>query len=294
MFFRTSADAGNTWGPAINLQGKKEEGTVAKGNEQEVRCSGPNVYVIYADWALGYRSVFLRASNNYGVSFAHYVDLSMLGGVGRIREPNLVVAGSKLYAYWNYAPCSSCNLQSVVRYSSDNGATWGPIMNPESDTYGDHEPFMAASGNMAYIVTHEFTLSGGRVTKLYFRAFNSTSGLWGPKIDVTGLSERQGNTYASISATGKSVFIAWSDIEDATSKNPNNWEMFLIASNDYGTTFSSQQNLSNNLGSSGVQTYGKVGSDMTVTPTHVYVAWNDNSTSNAKFDILLASGTIPS
>jgi hypothetical protein len=142
-------------------------------------------------------------------------------------------------------------------------------------------------------VTHEFTLSGGRITKLYFRAFNSTSGLWGPKIDVTCLSERQGNTFASIGATGKWVFISWADIENATPQNPSNWEVFLVASNDYGTTFGSQQNLSNNLGSSGVLTYGKVGRDMAVTPTHVYAVWNDNSTSNANFDIFFTAGTIP-
>src|SRR5579862_3154247 len=93
MFFRASQDNGTTWGPIINLQANDPNPT-AKGNEEEVECSGPNVYVIYSDYTLGPRNVFVRVSHDRGVTFSPFVDISKVGASGNIREPVISVSGN--------------------------------------------------------------------------------------------------------------------------------------------------------------------------------------------------------
>jgi hypothetical protein len=275
-FFRASQNQGSTWGPVINLQA--DDSVAARGNEEEVECYGHNVYVVYSDYALGYREVFIRASHNNGLTFLPHFDLSQIGGKGNIREPVVAVGGSYVYGYWIYRTSGSSNYQTFVRVSSDNGTTWGAKVNVCVDSYDCHEPFMAASGSNGYIVLHEFTHLNG-VTKLYYRVTHDGGMTWGPKIDLTGLSEKYGNTFGSISASGSWLFITWADIQSG------NWEMYFVSSNDYGNTLSSPQNLSNNAGASGVQNYGHLERAMTSSANFVYVIWEDNTTFNGNIDL---------
>jgi len=283
MFFRASQDYGNTWGPVYNLQ--SDDGVVASGNEEEVECWANNVYVVYSDWSLGYREVFIRASHDYGVTFLPHADMSTIGGKGNIREPVVAVGGSYVYAYWIYRTSGKSNYQAYVRVSPDNGTTWGPKINMCNDTYNCHEPFMAASGPNGYAVLHEFV--GTANTALYLTVTHDGGKTWSQKVNLIPNEQRK-STYGAVSASGSYLFITWADTEGTTS---NNWQERFVYSSDYGNTLSPTQDLSNNpSGGAGVVHFGHDERVVASSTTHVYVAWEGTYTSNGKPDVFFTAG----
>jgi hypothetical protein len=278
MFFRASQDGGTTWGPIINLQ--SDDTVVANGNEEEVECSGSNVYVAYSDWSPGIRSVFLRASHDLGQTFDPHVAI-FVPTTGNIREPVVVVGGSYVYAYWIYRSCTHCNYQSFVRSSSDNGVTWGSSTNLCSDSYDCHEPFMTATGADVYVVIHEFVSTS--TTKLYFRASHDGGVTWSPKLDLIPNGTKK-SSYGSIAAVGNWVYVGFSNKTKA-----GNWEMFLMTSSDKGATFSPAYDLSNNKGASGVFIFGHQEREIAASNNHVYAAWEDNDTPTKSINIFFES-----
>jgi hypothetical protein len=78
------------------------------------------------------------------------------------------------------------------------------------------------------------------------------------------------SVYGQIAARNNNVYMLW---EDSVPPGHNNYDIFIKSSNDYGTTFGSPINLSNNLGFSEhpqIATYGN----------NVYAIWADDTSGN--------------
>ena len=280
-FFRASQNNGVTWGSIINLQSNDTK--VAKGNEEEVECTANNVYVAYSDYTLGPRNVFIRSSHDRGVTFAPFFDISQVGASGNIREPVVSVSGTYVYMYYIYRTSSSSNYQASVRSSANNGSTWGASINVCQDAFNCHEPFMASNGPNAYIVLHEFISTAN--TSLYFRASHDGGQTWSAKLNLIP-NETSKSSFGSITTSGRHrVFITWSDKQTS-----NNWQEKFIASNDFGATFSTAQNLSNDSGNAGVITYGHQDRAIAASSNYVYVVWLDTTTVSGKPNIFFTAG----
>ncbi len=118
VFFRTSFDDGNSFGPTENLSNNAGSSSVPV-----VAVSGNNVYVAWYDDSTGSGTEILyRRSINNGASFGPIINLS--NSEGGSDSPSMAASGNNLYVVW--ADGTSGNAEILYRRSTDGGANFGP------------------------------------------------------------------------------------------------------------------------------------------------------------------------
>ena len=88
--------------------------------------SGENVYIVWANNKTGIPDVMFRASTDGGQTFNDKINLSNSSDVDSTDAAISAEGGSVTVTWWETNDTSQ---EPLVRTSSDNGATFGPIMN---------------------------------------------------------------------------------------------------------------------------------------------------------------------
>jgi Neuraminidase (sialidase) len=124
IFFRRSTDNGATWKSIVPLSNSGE------AFSPQLAVSGSSVYVAWQDHddepSSANSEVYFRRSADNGATWKSIVDLS--NNDGESGSPQIAASGSNLYIVWaDNTPAG--NLDSFFRRSTDNGATWKPVIN---------------------------------------------------------------------------------------------------------------------------------------------------------------------
>ena len=99
--------------------------------------------------------------------------------------------------------------------------------------------------------------------------------------DVLNLSNTTGRSAnPELIISGTNIYVTW--LEDLN--NSGNWEIFIRASNDNGTTFNKPINISNNTGLS-------EDPEIAADEENVILTWWDNSTSNGDRHVMYRAST---
>jgi len=101
--------------------------------------------------------------------------------------------------------------------------------------------------------------------EIYYKRATNNGLTWGPDTRLT--NEGNNSCYPSVAAYGSYVYVVWQDDRDG------NWEIYLLRSENYGTSWYSAIRLTNNWGSSlrpSVAAYYR----------NVHVAWHDDRMEN--------------
>jgi len=224
IFYRSSADGGQTWGQAINLSPSPYNDTFPL-----IAVCGSYVHVS-----------FLR--NSYTAQSTSYYRNSPDGGVTWNPEvlinqtefwPGIACDGS--YVYMSLNPLwQPGNTEVFFLSSADNGTTWSPFFQISNALGRSEDPAMSASGSYVYLVWND-NRSGTMET--YYRRSTNRGGNWG---NETALTQNPANTYTpTVSANGASVLVAYID------QSSGSGFTFLKQSSDYGSTFSAPVQLTN-------------------------------------------------
>lgn len=254
IFFRASADNGNTFGKTLNISNGIIGSTL------------PNIAIyensVYVVWVGSNRTdpnnfeVFIRTSQDRGKTFGPVIDLSK--SAGDSTDPHIFVPTEGGHIYVAYTDCDAIHDDPLcaiyLTKSSDSGRTF-------------RSPQLIS---IVPLVNQNLTFLG-----------NSHSSIISSLLDDYGIKiHKQTGEHNSVipiitsSRDGRDVYILWQD--DLTQTGAT--DIFFRKSNDYGNTFGDSINLSNTLGISRLPQVVTVGSD-------VYVVWSDTNTSFSQFDI---------
>lgn len=230
--------------------------------------SGNNVYVTWTESYPYYSgstivccmaSIFLKASLDNGSSWNNRLTLS--DSARDAIHQKIAASENNVYVVWrNMMPTGSPGI--VFRASNDNGASFSDIINLHPDNNGADYPEIAASGNNVYVVWQTLGTAGD----IFFaRSTNGGASFETPiqMGDIWGEA-----TYAKVIVEGSNVYVAWS--ERTTQEN---LDVYFRASNDYGATFGSVINLSNNPAHAYDVEIAASGND-------VYAIWRDFTPGN--------------
>jgi hypothetical protein len=265
IFFRVSHDNGLTFNPVIDLS--DNDGV---SSNPRMLVSGNNVFVAWQDTtnAPSDNELFFRASNDNGLTFNPFINLSNSRGESRI--PTMLVSGNNLYIAWADEELSNDEFSVLFRASNDNGLTFNPVidLSPNHDISGFS---MLISGNNVYVVMADLGAPAD-ILDIYFRASNDNGLTFNP---VINLSDNPGSSSSPrMFVSGNNVYILWID-----TTNGGDTDIFFRASNDNGLAFEPFIDLSNNAGESR-------NPQMLVSGNNVYVAWSDEENSNDEFTVL--------
>ncbi|HUI86748.1 MAG TPA: sialidase family protein [Nitrososphaerales archaeon] len=253
IFASISKDSGATWGSPFAL-------SLSRSQDPHVAASGPNVYVTWTQFSKqGRRVVEFIASHNYGVTWTYPRDLSSPSF--RSDSSRLVVSGSDVFVSWTDKSFNGAVIMFIA--SHDNGTLWGlPVDVSKAAGYSVNQ-VMTASQGVVYIAWQSTTSVS---TQIRFSVSRSDGATFSTPINLSNdAGQAIQPAIAAVSGpSGNEVFVTWQDSSTGTN------QIMLSSSSDSGSTWSSAQVVSRNLGSSTNPSIAASTNGMT---SSIYVIW---------------------
>ena len=200
-----------------------------------------------------------QTSINKPVNISNSTAISYLPVLAVSRDTSLV-GNDSVYVAWT--DDSERNGDIYFKRSADNGTTFGSTQNLSQNPGNSTAAQMAAYRDNVYVLWEDSSTGNGDI---YFRKSTDRG------INFGSIENLSNNTSISdsldMAVSGGDVYAVWSD------NSTGNGDIFLRKSIDNGTTFGTQENLSNDNGRS-------YGAQIIISGNSVYVVWNDGSTGN--------------
>jgi len=253
VYFRASNNNGQTFNPVINLSNN-----AGSSDNPRMLVSGNNVYVAWIDRTNGGDAdIFFRASNDNGLTFGPFIDLS--NNAGASSNQQIIVSGNNVYVVW-IDTTNGGDTDIFIRASNDNGQTFGPFVDLSNNAGASSDIQILVSGNSVYILWIDN--SNGGEPDILFRASNNNGQTFNPLINISNTTGESRNPQMLVSVND--VYVAW---EDAGNDPGDEFDVFFRASNDNGQTSNPAIKLSSG-GDTG-------GFSMLVSGNNVYVVFVD-------------------
>ncbi len=167
ILYKTSTANGSDMGTvtATSLSGKAYPQTRSLAPPQIAEV-GKFVYVTWSDVRNTPNSqAFFAASSNGGISFVFVPPFSLNSGTTVSTETDsyfaLAAAGNGVYVTWTNDTLSTDN--AMFRASTNNGQSFGSLVNLYRGQYTDLNPQVAVTGKNVYVVWSNTTSSGPQI-----------------------------------------------------------------------------------------------------------------------------------
>ena len=186
------------------------------------------------------------------------------------RDPQILSEGNNVYVVWEEVVTPLQNSEIFFRASNNNGQTFSTPPDNLSISSGiSSDAQITTDGNNVYVVWEDDTSGNNEI--LFAESDNNGDNFDMPD-NISNTAE--GSFVPQISSSGNNVYVVWQD-----STPTNNVDIFFVASNNNGQTFSfPPDNLSNTTGSSFDPKISSEGNN-------VYVVWEENLQNVAVFFI---------
>lgn len=215
--------------------------------------------------------VSLSALTGHAQAFSTPKNLS--NTLGSSSEPRIAVDGrGNINMVWN--DNSSGAFEIFFTRSSNLGSTFSAPQNISNNNGASFAPQMGLDGNgNIYVVWTDN--SPGNDDIFFSRSIDGGTTFSPPK----NLSNNIGNSFNSdiVVDIGGAINVVWQD------STAGNLDIFFARSTDGGVTFSAPQDVSNNMGNSGIPQIAVTNSGA------INVVWQDDTTGN--LDVLFSSST---
>ncbi len=307
------ANAESSFGTVVKIDNKGGKPVLP-----EMVASGKNMYVVWEEDG----EIFFTTSTNGGNSFGSVTNLSDNPGLSA--SPQISISGKKgnttVYVVWQDAYRGKPDI--LLRTSTNNGISFGNVVNISNNTGYPISPRIAVSGGNVYVAWEDgetilFSASPNRGVSFgsIVNISNSTANISNPQIAASGdnvylvweskegvlfrASTDNGLTFSDVinssnsyghavspkvAASGDNVYVVWHDL------TPGKREVLFRASPDSGSNFGGIVNISENLADS-------LDPQVAASGSNVYVVWQDQDSfsekksSSGKPDVILRTST---
>jgi hypothetical protein len=255
IYYKRSTDRGTTWEPDFRL-------TDSDGISQfpSFAVTGSTVHVVWSEYRDGNPEVYYKRSTDAGLSWEF--DVRLTADASSSFAPSLAASGSAVHVVW-YDQRDG-NFEVYTKRSTDGGASWGADTRITSDGADSWFPSVAVSGPQVHIAWEEYRDGN---PELYYRRSVDGGDSWGAETRLTfdgAPSVAAGATIApSISASGASAHVVWSDERDG------NQEIYDKRSTDGGATWLPEERLTN-------EPHESASPNVSVDGFDVDIVWNDD------------------
>ena len=204
----------------------------------DVAAFGSNVYVVWSDNTTGIFQIYFVSSYDSGLTWNSVQQLTNYSGPSaESLDPRIAANGNYVYImYLNGSNSYCCNNELLLQTSSDKGSTFGSAFTLASGAYeggGD----IATNGNNVYVA---WDICNGCPSNedIFFRASTNNGASFGPQLQLSNTPFYSFNPRIAVS--GSHVYVAWTDNGNGAAS-----EILYATSSNNGTTFTTQQSLSN-------------------------------------------------
>ncbi|MFO7526672.1 MAG: T9SS type A sorting domain-containing protein [Ignavibacteriaceae bacterium] len=259
--FKSSSDMGQTWSANVTVSNTPNTcGWPVVG-----ASSHQNIFILYHTLATGgiYEVIFQKSTNGGST----WSPMQKISGNASAITPQMVVSGFYLHAVWEERPNNNYEIYfSTYSILNDTWTIPQNISNTATTSrwvqlQGDWQNLYCA-----WIETTTYPLSDIYFTK------SSNGGIdWTTPTNITNDDRPQNRINMKYDLLGN-LYIASDDIITF-----NFDEIFLLSSSDFGETWSTPVNITNNAGNSNTPCIEVFGS-------YIYFTWSDNTHSAPAYD----------
>jgi hypothetical protein len=197
--------------------------------------------------------------NKYDYDYSYNLDEQIIKQIVQKILDCLFEPIAELLVVWNDSTFG--NLDIFIAKSTDGGETFGEPLNISDNPGTSGLPAIAIQGNNVYVTWHDTTFGNLDI----FIAKSTDGGeTFGEPLNI---SNNEGVSLSpQIAVYGDNVYVVWQDGTDT----PGSREIFIAKSTDGSETFTTPENISNNIGFSLLPQIAVYGDN-------VYVVWNDDT-----------------
>lgn len=229
IYFARSTNGGTTFSAPANIS--NDLGVSA---EPQIAASGSSVYIVWeTQLSINGGEIMFARSTNSGSSFDTPVKLS--GSSTESDNARMATAGVLLYVTWDDPDTGDHEV--IVAASNDNGASFHTTANVSNDGLESTQPSIAAVGDNVYVGWR--SVNGTDTFVLFDRSVDRGS-TYGTAMTLG--TNNGTNEGPEVAAAGPEVHVAWLD------DDLGNIDTYHRFSDDSGSSFDPETNLSNNTG----------------------------------------------
>ncbi|TMI29238.1 hypothetical protein E6H29_11780 [Candidatus Bathyarchaeota archaeon] len=174
---------------------------------------------------------------------------------------NQQVAASGNYVYVVWQESITGNDEIWLRTSSNNGQSFGGVVNLSNDAQFSALPQAAVSGNFVYVAWASQSTTGSTSDVLFSASADNGQTF---SVSKLNLSNDLKATSPEMAASANNVYVAWQD------NSTGAYDIFLKTSTNNGSGFGTTQNLSMNTLASAARSLGQ---QIASAGNNVYVVW---------------------
>lgn len=267
VYFKTSNDAGNTFGETIKLSNNNSSSSF----NHDITSFANNVYAVWLEKPVSgpYRVMFTNSEDG-GDSFRDPVVLNKNASVHSY--PKISSFNGHVYVVWHVEDQPNTDSKDGVYFisSSDNAATFDNIskLNIEENSFGKAQ--VASFGNEVYIIWGGS--DNNKVSSLYFVKSYDNGRSFDDIIKIEEMEYGKMNSPSNVEiAVGEfnRLLIAWQDRTGTVEKE----DILSAISLNGGKSFESAKNISNNTDTSECPS-------IAVNGDNIYITWEDLTPGN--------------
>ena len=179
---------------------------------QKLLQSNEFTYVVWTDTsnsANGSGNIFFRSSNDSGISFSNIVILSNKTGDSNL--PDISSYGNNVYVTWEDE--SLRNSHIYFRSSSNNGATFGEILDISNDSVWPTLARVASNKNYVYVVWVGSNADDPSNFEVFLRSSNDSGQSFGPVFDLSKSGGDSIDPHIMVPTKSNNVYLAYTDCD---------------------------------------------------------------------------------
>jgi hypothetical protein len=253
IYFTRSLNGGDEFNEPINVSNNAGDSL-----SPQVSALNGSVYIVWSDDSSGNAEVVVAQSRTNGNSFEKYINVS--NNAGESLNPQIFSTRGRVSLVWeDSTPGNGLSNDIMFARGNSTGGNFDEPINVSNNPGQSLNPKIAASGANIYIAWTD--ASEGNNEAYLARSVNNGATFG----NFTNLSNTTADsTGQSLAASNTNVYVAWSDAA------AGNRDILLIQSNNYGATFETIKNLSNNPEESVIPRISLIGD-------REYILWRDET-----------------
>jgi len=237
------------------------DGASSSVSSQSARCiaaTGDTLHVVWWDSRDGNSEIYYKRSTNAGTSWGSDTRLTDDAAISAL--PTIAVSGLTLHVAWYDTRDGSGNFEVYYKRSSDGGRSWGPDTRLTNDPAFSWYPSVALSGTNVHLVWRE---SRDGNYEVYYKRSTDAGVSWQSDSRLTDAAGSSESPSVAAVPSGD-VHVAWFDNRDGGA-----YEIYYKRSTDHGSTWGTDQRLTNDPGVS-------FGASVALSGPNVHIAFQDS------------------